>query len=164
MRIGRGPHAQVFRTLIGAGPLGKTHEESLIRRKAVGGLQVLAFVGVFPRDVAQYLAAQVGHIFTQGKLAVDVDVIHNHILSVLVLDALGAFVELLPVFLGPPVFQIAFGVILAALIVKTVGQLMPNGASGIAVVGSVVDLGVVQGRLQESGRMVDVVHLGVVIG
>src|SRR5205807_6733210 len=96
--------------------------------------------------------------------AVDVDVIHNHILSVLVLDALGAFVELLPVFLGPPVFQIAFGVILAALIVKTVGQLMPNGASGIAVVGSVVDLGVVQGRLQDSGRKVDVIHLGVVVG
>ena len=66
--------------------------------------------------------------------------------------------------LGPPVLQIALGVELAAFVVEAVGQLVADGAAGVAVVGSIVDLGVVERRLQHAGGKVDVVHLRVVVG
>ena len=60
--------------------------------------------------------------------------------------------------------QVALGVELAALVVEAVGQLVADGGAGIAVVGRVVQLRIVERRLQYAGREVDVVHLRVVVG
>src|ERR1700686_4040023 len=49
MRIGHGAQAHVFRTLVGAVPLGESDEEALFGREAVDGLKVLVFVGILPR-------------------------------------------------------------------------------------------------------------------
>src|SRR5207302_7001783 len=114
-------------------------------------------------DVRQDEAAEIGHVFAFGELAVDFYVVDNRVLGILVHDALCAFFELLAIFLGPPVAQVAFGIKLAALIVKAVRQLVADCASGIAVVGRVVKFGIVERRLQNSGRKVCVIHLGIVI-
>ena len=65
---------------------------------------------------------------------------------------------------GPPVLEVAVGVELAALVVEGVGELVADGGAGVAVVGGVVELDVVKGRLEHSGGEVDVVHLRVEVG
>src|SRR6476620_8051155 len=91
------------------------------------------------------------------------DVVDGYVLRVLVVDTLGAFLEFLLVFGGPPVFQIAFGIKLAAFVVKGVSEFVANGAASVAVVGSVVHLCVVERGLQDSGGKVNVVHLRIVV-
>ena len=49
-------------------------------------------------------------------------------------------------------------------VVEGVGELVADGGAGVAVVGRVVELRVVERRLQHAGREVDVVHLRVEVG
>ncbi len=114
-------------TLILAGPLRQSDKEALVRREALAILQSLALGGCLPCDVSQDRAAQICHVFAFGQLAVDLDVIHDGVLSVLVHHALGALFKVLSIFLGPPVAQIAFGIKLAAFIVKPVREFVANG-------------------------------------
>src|ERR1700741_4038551 len=83
---------------------------------------------------------------------------------ILVADTFGALVEFLPVCFGPPIFQVPLGVELAAFVVEAVGEFVADGAAGVAVVGGVVHLGVIQRRLKDTGGEVDVVHLRIVVG
>jgi hypothetical protein len=69
----------------------------------------------------------------------------------------------LAVLRGPPVLQVALGVVLAALVVEAVGELVADGGAGVAVVGRVVHLRVEERRLQDAGGEVDVVDLRVVV-
>src|SRR6185436_20084220 len=71
--------------------------------------------------------------------------------------------EALGVFLRPPVTQVPVAVELAALVVKGVRELVTNGAAGVAVVGSIVELRVEQRGTEDAGRKVDVVQLRVVV-
>src|SRR5260221_4540143 len=151
MRIGQRAHAHFFWPLIRAVPLGKADEKALLRRKPVHGLQVFAFGGVFPRNVAQDLSAQIGHVFAQREPAVDVYIVHDYVLRVLVGNAFGALFEFLLVVFGPPVAQIALGIELRTLIVKAMRQLVANRSAGIAVIGRVVHSGVIQRRLPHAG-------------
>ena len=60
-------------------------------------------------------------------------------------------------------FRLPLRVELAPLVVEAVGELVADGAAGVAVVGRVVHLRVVERRLQHAGGKVDVVHLRVVV-
>src|SRR5947209_19989335 len=143
MRIGHSAHPQVFRTFIGAIPLGEADEEALLRREPIQRLKILVFGGIFPGYISQNLAAKIGHVFTQRKLAVDVDVIYDNKACILVLNTLGPLLEFLGVLFRPPVAQIAFSVELAALVVKAVCQFVSDGAAGVAVIGSIIELSIV---------------------
>jgi hypothetical protein len=52
---------------------------------------------------------------------------------------------------------------LAALIVKTVREFVADGAAGVAIIRSIVHLGIVEGGLQNAGGKVNIVHLRIVI-
>ena len=92
------------------------------------------------------------------------NVIHDDILGILIFDALGALFELLRVLGRPPVLQVPVSIELAAFIVESVREFMANRATGVAVVGRVVQFGVVKRRLQHARGKVDVVHLRIVVG
>src|SRR5215469_15090991 len=68
------------------------------------------------------------------------------------------------VFLGPPVFEVALGVVLTAFVVEAVGELVADGGAGVAVVRGVIGLWIVEGWLEDSRGKVHVVHLRVVVG
>src|ERR1700733_5611330 len=164
MWIGEGVDAAVLRTLVFAGPLSEADEETLVRSEAVDWLEMLVLRGVLPGDVGDERAAEVGYVFAAGELAVDVDIVDDDVVGKLLTLAVDAVFEVLRVFLGPPVLEVAFGVELAALIVEGVGKLVADGSAGVAVVGGVVGTGIVKGRLQYSSGKVDVVHLRVEVG
>src|SRR5437773_729354 len=164
MRIGHGPYPHVFWSFIRAIPLRKADEEALLRGKAVYGLKIFTPGSILQGDVGKDLTAQVSNILSERELRVDVYLVHDDVLRILILNALGALLKFLRVFFGPPILKIALGVELAALIVKAVRQLVANGPARIAVIRSVVELGVIERRLQHAGREVDVIHLRVVVG
>ena len=164
MRIGEGPRAQILRAVALAGPLRVADEEALLGREAVAALGSGAGRLGFPGEPREHEAAQVGDVLAFGQLAVDLDVVDDGVPRVLVDDALRAVVELPRVLLRPPVLEIALRVELASMVVEPVRQLVADGAAGVAVVGRVVHLRIVQGRLQHACGEVDVVHLQVVRG
>ena len=134
-------------------------EEALLGSESVDRLQLLAPGFVLPGHVSQHQTAQVGDIFAHGQFAVDLDVIHRDVLGVLVRDAAGALVKLLAILRRPPVAQIALRVELAAFVVEAVGQFVPNGGAGVAVVRGIVRPGIKKRRLQDARRKIDVVDL-----
>ena len=148
MRVGDGVCAFIFRPVIFAGPLGKSHEETLVGIEPVGALQVHGFRGVLPGGVGQDFTAQVGDVFAFGELRIDVNVVHDDILSVLIHDAFGALGKLFGILLGPPILQISFGVELAAFVVKPVSEFVSDGAAGVAIIRRGVLFRVVKRRLQ----------------
>ena len=130
--------AFIFRALVAAGPLRHADKEALVRREALDGFQILTFRRVLPGHIRQESPAQIGDVLAERELAVDLDVVDNRKSRVLVGNAFRALLELLRVLSGPPVLQVAFGVELPPLVVETMGQLVPDGRAGIAVVGRVV--------------------------
>ena len=82
------------------------------------------------------------------------DVVDDDVGGELVAEAVDAVFERLGVVFSPPVFQVAFGVELAALVVEGVGEFVADGGSGVAVVGAVVAFrdrrGVAEGRRRGS--------------
>src|ERR1700721_2627216 len=79
MRVGEGIETAVLRTLVFAGPLGIADEEALVRGEPVNGLEVLVLRGVFPGDIGEERAAEVGYIFAAGELGVDVNVVNDDV-------------------------------------------------------------------------------------
>ena len=120
--------------------------------------------GILPGKVGEERAAEIGNVFSAGELAVDVDVIHDDEFGELVAHAIDLLLEVLRVGFGPPILQVAGGVELAAFIVKAVGEFVSDGGASVAVVGRGVELRIIERRLQDSGREVDVVHLRIVVG
>jgi hypothetical protein len=76
----------------------------------------------------KHQAAQIGDVLTHRELAVDLDVIHGNILRILVREAAGTLLKLLPALGRPPIAQIALRVKLAAVIVEAVGEFVSNRA------------------------------------
>src|SRR6266404_4305868 len=164
MRIGLRADSQIFRTVVGTIPLSEADEEALLWGEAVDGLEIFAGAGRAPGHVRQDFSAEVGDVFAFGQFPVDVHVLGDHVLRILVTDAFGALVEFFAVGFGPPGFQIAFGVELAAFVVEAVGEFVADGAAGVAVIWRVVDFGIVKRGLENSGGKIDVVHLRIVVG
>src|SRR5207244_1202711 len=71
--------------------------------------------------------------------------------------ACGTLVKLLAVLGRPPHVEIAFSVVLAALIVEAVRDLMTDHSPHSAVVDGIVSLEVEEGRLENSGRERDLI-------
>ena len=87
---------------------------------------------------------------------------HGDERAVLVNEAGGACLECLRVLLRPPVLEVAVRVVVAALVVESVGQLVADDNPDVAVIGSVVFLHGKVRRLEDAGWDVDFVHLRVV--
>ena len=114
--------------------------------------------------VGEEQASVVGSVLTQGELAVDVDVIHDDELAIFVYEAVGLAFELLCILRRPPVAEIALGVELLALVVEAVGELVADDTTDVSIIHGVIYFGIVEVGLQNTGREVDVVHAGVVVG
>src|ERR1700691_4351674 len=84
VRIGDGVHAQGFRPLVFTGPLRVSYKETLLRRQPVARLQCHIFGLHLPRHPGENQAAQVGDVFAFGQLAIDLYVVHHHVLRILV--------------------------------------------------------------------------------
>src|SRR5258705_5838674 len=78
--------------------------------------------------------------------------------------AVSARIEILFVALGPPVFQVAQRVKLAARIVVAMGDFMTDDCADRSVVEGIIGVRIEEGRLQNSRRKRDIVVEGVVTG
>ena len=87
---------------------------------------------------------QVGDVLTKRELTVDRRAGQRLVAGVLGDQTGGTFLEVLPVLRGPPVAQVAGGVVLAALVVESVADLVPDHCPD----GPVVDR-IVGGRFEE---------------
>src|ERR1700733_405103 len=140
-------------------PLREPDEEPLVRREAVNGLEILVFRGVFPSDVPQNLAAEVGYVFAESELAVDLDIIYDDVLRILIANTFGALIEFLAILFRPPVLQVSLRIVLAAFVVETVREFVADRAASVAVIRRGVHFGIVERWLKNAGREIDVVHL-----
>src|SRR5262249_10327513 len=66
-------------------------------------------------------AAIVGGVFSESQFSVQFDVVDCGETSVFIGDAAGSLIKLFSVLLSPPVAQVALRIVLAALIVKSMG-------------------------------------------
>src|SRR5487761_2063310 len=87
-------------------------------------------------------AGVVGNIFAQSQFAVDVVSLHRTERIVLLDQHLGLGGEVLVVFLGPPVAQVAVAIVLAALVVETVADFVADHGTDRAVICGIVGIGV----------------------
>ena len=164
MRIGERQLAGVFRAHVFAGPLTEADEEALLGREAVDIWRRHTGVGLLPGDIGQDLSTQVSNVFTNGQLAVQPNVVDHGVFSILIDDALRLRGKTLGILLGPPILQVAVGVVLPARIVESVRQFVADRPAGIAIVRRIIERRIVERRLQDSCRKIDVVHLRVEIG
>ena len=108
--------------------------------------------------------AEVGDILAQCEFAVDVPGTDGDA-GVELTDQLGGTdIEPGPVLGGPPVGQIACGVVFASLVIKPVRHLVADDGSDRAVVQRIVGQGIEERRLENTGWKSDVVGRRVVTG
>ena len=122
VRVGAGPEASRFLAVLAAPRLGRTEEELLVLGVALGEG---ALGGPFPhRPVGverQVDPSEVGDVLAQRQLAVELETRHRLVAGVLLLDALGLFLEALAHSGLPPFFQVTVLVELRPLIVEAEG-------------------------------------------
>src|ERR1700722_15631605 len=150
VRVGDGVDAQVFGSLIFAGPLRHANEEALIRSEALNTGQLLTLRLFLPRNVGEQRSSQIGHILSTGQLRVDMDIVDDDVPGILIADAVDAIFKSLRVHGSPPVAQIALGVELPSLVIEGVGKFVANRRAGVAVIRCVVELRIIQWRLQNA--------------
>src|SRR5579863_3357233 len=105
----------------------------------------------------------VGCVFTLGQTAV---LLHTGVgdeLGVLVGDAVATFVVGFRIVRSPPVTQVSILVELAPLVIVPMDGLVPNDRTGSSIVDRVVLGRIEEGRLQNPGREVDGVGLGILV-
>src|ERR1700677_712080 len=163
MRIDRRAQTLGLVTRARTPTLPVSDKETLLRSKSFDRLQRLAFGVVLPRHVRKNQSAEIGHVFAQGQLPVDLDIVKNYVLRILIRDATGSLLKCFGVFGSPPVPQIAVRVELAPFIVEAMRKLMSDGSAGIAEVGSRVGIRIEQWRLQNPGGEIYIVHLRIVV-
>ena len=73
-------------------------------------------------------------------------------------------IEGLAIGVGPPGFDVALAIVLAALVVEAVGHLVADDDADAAEVDGGIFAEIIEGRLQDTGGEVDVVLRGVVVG
>src|ERR1700733_3925851 len=108
-------------------------------------------------------ATHVGNILTQCQLAVDLDLVDHGITRILIRNARDALGEFFSVFVSPPIAQISLRIELSPFIVKAMGQFMADRSPRVAVIRRRIGRGIEQGRLQDAGWKINIVHLRIVI-
>src|ERR1044072_2415470 len=115
-----GQESRILRTHV-RGPvvrIGK--EESLLRSKAADVLRTrFSFHRFLKRRVRDRQATQIGNRLTDNQLALLVESFLDFVAAELIDDALGALVKCFAIVRSPPIGQIALGVKLASLVVKS---------------------------------------------
>src|SRR5437773_10221556 len=158
MRIAEDLGAFAFWGGFGGPDLGPTKKEPLFGRKSVDQRRFrFGFQRVHQCRVGDIQTSEIGDILAEGQLSVDVQTSQNLIAVKLVYDARGPLVKILPVLGRPPRIEIAFGVILAALVVEAVRDLVTDDGSHSAVINGVVRCKIIVWRLQNAGRECDVI-------
>ena len=115
-----------------------------VRRRRFPGESLLK------RRVRDYESAEIGDAFAFLELSVAVQTRLDFKSIELLRDAIAALAEILQVFRRPPIFQIAVGVKLRALIVEAVSHLVADHRADAAVIERVVSLGIEERRLENS--------------
>src|SRR5580704_13513596 len=166
MRIGLHLQAELLRAGAAAPTLPVSEEELLHRSIAV---LLLCQVNALPlgigqkRDVSQTQAAIVGGVLAQRQLAVYLHVIDRDEVAVLLHFAVRFLVKVFAILGGPPVREVAVTVELAAFVIEAVGEFMSYDAANVAIVRRVRCVTVIQRRLKDASREVDIIGTGVVI-
>ena len=131
-------------------------------REAVDALVGLGLVGHLVGVPSHVQTTKVGDVLAKGEFAVDL--VASHVELVEQFGELGgALVELLGVFLSPPVVEVAHFVVLAALVVEAVGHLVTYHYADATVVDGIVSVHVEERRLKDGGGEHDFVHFGTVV-
>src|ERR1051325_2997855 len=152
--------------LVLAPDLSPADEYALLRRKAIDRPGRLARVSqrLHQRHVSDAQAAVVRSVFTERKLAAHVNVIHRDELVILINQALSTLFEGLFIFRRPPVLEIAFGVEERPLIVKSMSEFVANHRTHTAEIQRIISLEIIEWRLEDASREVDVIFRGFVKG
>src|SRR5665213_1661714 len=163
MWIGLRLQALRFRGFVRAPDLAPAEEELLRFVEAAEFGHGLAREVVHERDPGEPQPAVIGCIFAQSEFAVHVDAALHGKAGIFVDQALLAPIEGFGVSGGPPVVEIAFRIELAAFVVESMGEFVPDDSTDGAVIDGIRGLFVEERRLQDARREVDVIHLRVVI-
>ena len=109
-------------------------------------------------------SAVISRVLALGQAAVLLHASFGNELGVLVGDAVAALVIRLSIVASPPVAQISVLVELAPLVVIPMDGFVSDHGAGRSIVYRVIPGGIEEGRLQNAGRKVDGVGLGILIG
>src|SRR5258708_1379705 len=126
-------------------------KEALFGRETVDELAFLAHQRALERLVGEGDAAEVGDVFAEGQLAVDVHAGQHLIAVELVHHLLGAGLELLGVGLRPPLREVAVSVVVATLVVEAVRDFVADDRPDAAVVDGVIQREVEERRPGNAG-------------
>ena len=140
-----------------ASVLGEGEEELLVAGEAVddgGGLAVERGV---PGVVGGGEAGEVGDVFAEGLVAVEVEVGEGGVGVVLLGEGFDGGVEVGEVGGGPPVADVALGVEGGAFGVEGVGDFVADDGADGAVVGGVGGLGIEERAAEDGGGEVEAV-------
>src|SRR5690606_36973533 len=128
-------------------------KEPLFRCKTIYGIRPPMLLQVSLKSViSDQQATEVSDIFSQSKLPLYVYALQWLISIILSYQFAGSFLEIFQILFLPPVLQIAIRIIPAALIIKTVGNLVADHCAYAAIIHSSICLVVVKRRLQNPGR------------
>src|SRR3546814_1438959 len=111
-----------------------------------------------------FRSRQIGDILAHRQIGIDESAGRRLIGRILRAERLRLRIEARRIFGGPPVAHRATGVDLAALIVETMGDFMPDHRSDRAIIDRIVDALAEIGRLQDAGRKHDLVLQPAIIG
>lgn len=149
----------------GAPALGPGDEETLLGRVTVDeGRARTGGEGALQGLEGDRDAAEVGDVFTLGEGAVDEETGQALVGVELVDEDLGADGEFGGVGFGPPIAEVAGGVVAAALVVEAVDDLVADDGADHAVVDGVVGVEVEEGWLEDAGGENDLVGGGLEVG
>ena len=165
MRIAHHLEAQRIVAELGAPELPIGEEEALLGRKAVDlRRRRLAGEGMFERIIGDGKAAEIGDVLAQRELAVDRQAGQRLEPVEFVHELLRARLELGGVRLGPPVGEVAIGVVEPAPVIEAVRDLVADDHADAAVVDRVVERRVEERRLEDGGEEHDLVGGGLEVG
>ncbi len=152
MHIGQQRVAQRLLAALAAPRLGEAEEEALVGGEAFQGLARLALQRQLVGIVGGTQASHVGDVLAQGQLAVHMHARERLVAAELCGQRITSGVELLQVFSGPPVVQLAGLVEERTGVVEAVADLVADHCADGAVVHRVVGSTVEERRLQDRGR------------
>src|SRR5262249_49321416 len=138
--------------------LRPAEEKPLLGRKSVyESRRRLALEIVHQRRVGNIQSAEVADILADRPLPLDLKARQHFVVVKLVNNAGGSFLKLCSVLGRPPHIEVAFSIVLAALIVETMRDLMPDDRAHSAVVDRIVSREVKEWRLEDAGRKRNIV-------
>ena len=159
MRIGQRTEPDNFFALILTPDLSPSQEQTLLRGEAVLLRERLACEQIHQRHIGDSESAVISNILTEREFAFHLEFVHRRVVPILLCNALGPALKLLQILFRPPVVQISFGIELPPSSSK------PCVSRGLSLRRSRRDYGhvhivVVERRLQNTGREIDVVFCG----